>query len=315
MNDTVLVLSAASAIVAGTPILFAALGEILTERSGVMNLGLEGLMLFGGVAGFWVSYETGNVWLALLVAGIAGALLSLVHALLAITLRVNQIVSGIALVIVGDGLSAFWGSAGEVPFTQRQTGSSLDPILPDFLADLPAVGPVVFGHDAIVYLSWFTVAGASYFLFRTTPGLSVRAVGNDPAAADAAGLSVTMYRYIFTLIGGFGAGFGGGYLILGVLKTWQQSVTAGAGWIAFSLVILAGWRPWRALVAAYLFGVLRTLGFTLQIAGVELPADFLAMIPFIAAYLVMLSVSASPARARRVAAPAALAVPYMRESR
>ena len=315
MNDSVLVLSIVSAIVAGTPILFAALGEIMTERSGVMNLGVEGMMLVGGVTGFWTGVQTGNLWLALIAGGLAGAALSLVHAVLAISLRVNQIVSGLALVIVGNGLSAFWGNNGDSPLIQRPNGVDVDPILPEALRDLPGIGPIIFGHDPVVYISWLIVAAASYFLYRTTPGLSLRAVGEDPAAADAAGLSVSRIRYLFTFIGGLGAGVGGAYLALAVLGTWQAGMTAGAGWIAVALVILAGWRPSLALVAAYVFGALRSLGFTLQIAGINVPSDFLNMIPFIATYVVVILVSANPARARKVAGPAALGVPYSRESR
>ena len=317
MNDSVLVLSTVSAIVAGTPILYAALGEIMTERSGVMNLGIEGMMLIGAVTGFWVGIETENLWLALLAGGVAGAVLSLIHAVLAISLRVNQIVSGLALVIVGNGLSAFWGNSGDDPtLIQQPSGVSVDPILPESIRDLPGIGPIVFGHDPVVYLSWVAVAGASYFLYRTPAGLSLRAVGEDPGAADAAGLSVTRYRYVFTLVGGFGAGFGGAYLALGVLGTWASGLTAGAGWIAVALVILAGWRPWFALIAAYVFGALRTLGFTLQIAGVDfVPSDFLNMIPFVATYIVVILVSANPARARKIAGPASLAEPYSREAR
>jgi len=145
--------------------------------------------------------------------------------------------------------------------------------------------------------------------------LSLRAVGEDPAAADAAGLSVAGIRYLFTLVGGFGAGVGGAYLALAVLGTWQTGMTAGAGWIAVALVILAGWRPWLALAASYVFGALRTLGFTLQIAGVEVPSDFLNMIPFVVTFLVVIVVSANPERARRVGAPASLGEPYAREAR
>lgn len=315
MNDSVLVLSIVSAIVAGTPIMFAALGEIMTERAGVMNLGIEGMMLIGGVTGFWTGVQTENLLLALLAGALAGAALSLVHAFMAITLRVNQIVSGLALVIVGTGLSAFWGNNGSPALIQQQTGVTVDPILPSAWRDIPAVGPILLGHDVVVYFSWFIVAAASYFLYRTTFGLSLRAVGEDPAAADAAGLSVTKYRYLFTLVGGLGAGFGGAYLALAVLGTWQAGLTAGAGWIAVALVILSGWRPWFVLIAAYMFGALRTLGFTLQIAGLDVPSDFLNMIPFIATYIVVIIVSASPTRARKIAGPAALGEPYSRETR
>ena len=315
MNDSVLVLSIVSAIVAGTPILFATLGEILTERSGVMNLGIEGMMLLGGVTGFWAGVQTGSLPVALIAGGVAAALLSAIHALLAISLRVNQIVSGLALVIVGSGLSAFWGSSGDDPLIQSFNGVSVDPLLPEALREIPIAGPILFGHDVVIYLSWLAAAAAGYFLYRTTPGLSLRAIGEDPAAADAAGLSVTRYRYLFTIIGGFGAGVGGAYLSLAVLGTWQAGMTAGAGWIAVALVILAGWRPWLALAASYVFGALRTLGFTLQIAGVDVPSDFLNMIPFVVTFIVVIVVSASPERARRVGAPASLGEPYSREAR
>lgn len=315
MNDTVVILSAASAIVAGTPILLAALGEIIAERSGVMNLGVEGMMLLGAVVGFWAGTETGNLLVALAAGGLAGALLACVHAVLAVSLRVNQTVSGLSLVIVGTGLSAFLGSTGDRPLLETPNGVDIGPVFPRVMRDLPVVGPVVFGHDIVVYLSWVLVAVAGYVMYRTSTGLSLRAIGEDPAAADAAGLNVARTRYLATAIGGFGAGLGGAYLSLAVLGTWQNGLTAGAGWIAVALVILAGWRPWLALVGAYAFGVLRGLGFTLQIAQVSIPSDFLTMIPFVAAYLVVILVSISPQRARKAAAPAALGTPYSRESR
>lgn len=315
MNDSVLVLSIASAIVAGTPILLAALGEIITERSGVMNLGVEGMMLMGAVAAFWCGANTGSLTLALIVGGLAGASLSMVHAVLAVTLRVNQTVSGLSLVIVGSGLSAFLGAAGETSLLERPNGVDVNQLLPDSLADLPVVGPILFGHDPIVYLTVILVAVTSRVMYHSAAGLSLRAVGEDPAAADAAGLHVVRIRYLATAIGGFGAGVGGAYLVLAVLGTWQTGMTAGVGWIAVALVILAGWRPWLALIGAYAFGALRGLGFTLQIAQVDIPSDFLAMIPFIAAYVVVVAVSASPTRSRRVAAPAALGEPYSREER
>ena len=315
MNDTVLVLSLASAVVAGTPILLAALGEIITERAGVMNLGVEGMMLMGAVVAFWCGVHTGSLTLPLLAGGLAGALLSLVHAVLAITLRVNQTVSGLSLVIVGSGLSAYLGAAGDTSLLERANGVKVTALLPSFLADLPVVGPILFGHDPVVYLTVILVAVAAKVLYRSSAGLSLRAVGEDPAAADAAGLKVVRIRYAATAVGGFGAGMGGAYLVLAVLGTWQTGLTAGAGWIAVALVIEAGWRPWLAPIGALAFGVLRGLGFTLQIAQVNIPSDFLTMIPFVGAYLVVIAVSASPARARRVAAPAALGLPYDREQR
>jgi ABC-type uncharacterized transport system permease subunit len=315
MNDAVLVLSAASAIVAGTPILLAALGEVIAERAGVMNLGVEGMMLVGGVTAFWAGTHTHSLTLALLVGGLAGAALAVVHAVLAITLRVNQTVSGLSLVIVGSGLSAFLGSTGDQPLVEVGSGVTVERLLPRGLADLPVVGPILFGHDPVVYVSWIAVTVTGWVLYRSRAGLALRAIGEDPSAADAAGLDVVRVRYAATLIGGFGAGVGGAYLALAVLGTWQNGITAGIGWIAVALVILAGWRPGLALVGAYAFGALRGLGFTLQIAQVSIPSDFLSMLPFVAAYVVVVAVSASPARARRVAAPAALGEPYSREER
>lgn len=316
MNDSVVILSIASAIVASTPILFAALGEIIANRAGVMNLGVEGMMLVGAVMGFGVGIWTGSLTLALIAGGLAGAALAMIHALLAITLRVDQTVSGLSLVIVGSGFSAFVGSSGDPALLSARNGVEVNPVLPEFLRDLPAVGPILFGHDILVYLGVVAVAAAGYFLYKTPSGLSLRAVGEDPAAADAAGINVVRTRYIATGIGGFGAGIGGAYLTLAIVGTWQNGLTAGIGWIAVALVILAGWRPWLALLGAVAFGGLNGLGFTLQLAQVNIiPPDFLKMVPFVAAYLVVILVSASPSRARRVAAPAALAQPYSREAR
>jgi simple sugar transport system permease protein len=281
-----------------------------------MNLGVEGMMLVGAVVGFWAGRSTGSLMLALLLGGLAGAALAMVHALLAVTLRVDQTVSGLSLVIVGSGLSAFIGTAGEPALLSAPNGVEVNPLLPQALRDLPVVGPIVLGHDIVVYLGVAAVAAASYYLYRTPAGLSLRAVGEDPAAADAAGLQVTRIRYAATAIGGFGAGLGGTYLVLAISGTWQNGLTAGMGWIAVALVILAGWRPWLGLIGALAFGVLNGLSFTLQLAEIDLiPPDFLKMMPFVAAFLVVVLVSASPTRARKVAAPAALAQPYARESR
>jgi len=315
MNDSVLILSIASAIVAATPILFAALGEIITNRSGVMNLGIEGMMLMGGVIGFWAGNNTGSLTIALIAGGLGGVSLALIHAVLAVTLRVDQTVSGLSLVIVGSGLSSFIGTSGEPSLLSARNGVEVTSLFPSALRDLPGVGPILFGHDIVVYTGVLAVIGATYVLNRTPRGLALRAVGEDPAAADAAGISVVRMRYIATAIGGFGAGVGGAYLTVAIVGTWQNGLTAGIGWIAVALVILAGWRPWLALFGALAFGGLNGLGFTLQLAQVNVPSDFLKMMPFIAAYLVVILVSASPNRARRLAAPAALAQPYSREDR
>lgn len=315
MNDSLVVLSIASAIVAAIPILYAALGEIVANRSGVMNLGVEGMMLVGGVIGFWAGNQTGNLAVAMIVGGLAGAALASIHAVLAVTLRVDQTVSGLSLVILGGGFSSFIGTSGEPGLLSAPNAVEIAPLFPEALRDLPAVGPILLGHDIMVYLGLVAVVAGTYVLNRTPTGLSLRAVGEDPAAADAAGISVVGMRYIATAIGGFGAGLGGAYFVVAIVGTWQNGVTAGIGWIAVALVILAGWRPWLALIGAFAFGILNGLGFTLQLAQVNVPSDFLKMMPFIAAYLVVVGVSASPKRARKLAAPAALAQPYAREAR
>lgn len=315
MNDSVLLLTLASAIAVGTPILLAGLGEMMTEHSGVMNLGVEGTMLVGGVVGFWASTQVASIPLAMAAGMLAGAAMSLIHAYFAVTLRVNQIVSGLALVIAGTGISSFIGSLNDGHLFNQRSKSSLDPVLSGGITDLPIVGPLLLGHDWVVYFSWVLVGAASFWLFRTRSGLAVRAVGEDPATADAAGISVSATRYVYTLIGGAGAGLGGSYLTIGVFGIWQNGITAGIGWIAFSLVIFAGWRPWRALAAAYIFGALRNMSFTLQILGVNVPSDILNALPFILTILALIIISARPAAARKFRVPTALAVPYARESR
>lgn len=204
MNDSIVVLTIAGAVVAGTPLAISAVGEILAERSGVMNLGIEGMMLVGGVLGIVGTLATHNPYVGMLLGATAGAAIALAHAALAISLRVSQVVSGLALVIVGTGLSSFIGRLPKPPLTGRQGVEGFHRLLPGGLADLPIVGPILFRHDPIVYLSWLLVAACSFYLFRTRTGLAARAVGEDPATADAAGIRVSLTRYVHTLLGGPG---------------------------------------------------------------------------------------------------------------
>ncbi|MEA2058714.1 MAG: ABC transporter permease [Actinomycetota bacterium] len=313
MNDSVAMLTIVAAIGLGTPIVFATVGEILAERSGILNLGVQGMMLFGAVAGFWATFTTGSLWLGVIVAMIAGAALSSIHAFTSITLRVSQIVSGLALTIFGTGLAIFIGRAGSDPLVGQPSREIFEPIFGD-LADIPLVGPLIFGHDALVYVSWIVVAVASYFLFHTRPGLTLRAVGEDPASAEAAGIDVSRVRYVYVMIGGALAGLGGAYFSLALVPSWQDDPIGAAGWIAIALVILSSWRPWRALWAAYLFGAAGRVNFTLQTLGVTIPANLLAMLPFVLAIIAMI-VLTSGKRARFLGAPAALGIPYFREER
>ena len=314
MNDSVLMLTIVASIGLGTPIVFATVGEILAERSGILNLGVQGMMLIGAVMGFWATFQTGSLWLGVLLAMIAGAALSVIHAFNSITLRVSQIVSGLALTIFGTGVAIFIGRVGAVPLIGEPSRAVFEPILPDALADLPIVGPLIFGHDVLVYVSWIVVAAASFYLFHTRPGLTVRAVGEDPASAEAAGINVSQVRYLHVMIGGALAGLGGAYFSLALVPSWQDNPMGAAGWIAIALVILASWRPWRALWVAYLFGAAGRLSFTFQTLGISIPASLLAMLPFVLAIIAML-VLTSGKRARFLGAPAALGIPYFREER
>jgi simple sugar transport system permease protein len=317
MNESTLILTLFAAMGLGTGIVYAAVGEIITERAGNLNLGVQGMMLVGAVAGFWATYNTDSLLLGVIVAMVAGAALSVIHAFASVTLRVSQIVSGLALTIFGTGLSSFLGEAGTEPLVGEPSKATFEPILEGGLADIPVIGPLIFGHDILVYVSWLTVAAASLYLFKTRMGLSLRAVGEDPASAESAGVNVARVRYIHIMVGGALAGLGGAYYSLALVPTWQNEPIGPAGWIAIALVILASWRPWRALFAAYLFGAAERIGFTLQTLGEpwsNIPSSILAMLPFILAIVAML-IFTSGKRAKLLGAPAALGLPYFREQR
>ena len=321
VNDRFVVLLAASAILYGTPLLFAALGELLAERSGVLNLGVEGMMLLGAVMGFWAvqSLEAARgatLAAALVVAAAAGALMALIHAFLVITLRANQIVSGLALTIFAGaaGLSSYLGNDLDLSgLPAERSFSSLDVF---GLGDLPLVGPILFDQSALVYLSWGLALVIGLYLARTRPGLNVRAVGESPAAADAMGINVTAYRYVHTLIGGALAGMGGACFSLQITPQWVTGLTGGAGWIAVALVIFAFWRADLCLVGAYLFGAFSALPFLLQARGwlTGVPSEVFTSLPYVMTIVVLVAVSSGAAK-RRLGAPAALGTPYVREER
>ncbi len=319
INDSIIVVIAASAIFYGTPLLFAAVGELLAERSGVLNLGVEGMMLVGAVSGFWaVQHVSGPGWLglgaAVLVAAAAATATSLIHAVLAVSLRANQIVSGLALTIFAGatGLSSYLGNVGSLG--GKPASHDFRAIDVFGLAHAPVVGPLLFHQNALVYLSWGLVALTLVYLHRTRLGLHLRAVGESPETADAMGVNVTAYRYTHTLIGGALAGVGGAFFSLAITPSWQDGMTSGAGWIAIALVIFAFWRPELTLVGAYLFGASSSLGFTLQARQVHLPPEVFSSLPYLMTIVVLVFVSTAWAK-RRLGAPAALGVPYVREER
>ncbi|QDR81624.1 ABC transporter permease [Sporomusa termitida] len=310
MEQSVWVAIFAAGIIAGTPILLAALGEILAELAGVINLGVEGMMLVGAVTGFMVALHTTEPWLGLLAAVAAGGLMALIHAFLTITLRANQVVSGLALTIFGTGLSGYIGkSLIGLPLT-----NTFKPFALPGLSELPAVGIILFRHDALVYLSYGLVALLWFFLFRTRKGLAMRAVGENPGAADTAGIPVFRVRYLFVIIGGMLAGMAGAYLSLAYAPSWLENMTAGRGWIAVALVIFATWHPGKAFLGSFLFGTIDVLGFHMQNFGIAVPSFFLKMLPYVITIAVLIVVTRET-RKRRVATPAALGIPYNREER
>jgi general nucleoside transport system permease protein len=299
-----------AAIASGTSILLPALGETLTERSGVQNLGVEGMMLMGALFGYIVDIETNNIVLAFVAAAVAATLLALVHAFLSITLRANQIVSGLAVTLFGSGLTAFIGK----PFVGAQAPVVLTRVPIPVLSQIPVLGQIVFTQDPVVYATFILVPLLWYFIYRTRPGLNLRAIGESPATADAMGVGVAARRYLYTLIGGAMAGLGGAYLSLGYTPTWVEGMTAGRGWIAVGLVVFGTWDPFRAMAGAYLFGFVDGFQLRAQGLGSTIPAFFLNMLPYLFTVIVV-SLSSGERLQRRLGIPRALGLPYWREER
>jgi simple sugar transport system permease protein len=298
----------AAAIAAGTAMLFACLGEILCERAGVLNLGVEGMMLMGALGGFAMTYWTGSLWLGALAAMLVGGLLSLIHALLTVTLQANQVVSGLALTLFGSGLSSFLGQ----PLVGLPAPAAFNKVAIPLLSDVPVLGPILFRQDMLTYLSYLLAPLLWLLIFRTRPGLHLRAVGESPATADAMGLSVARLRYSYVALGGMLAGLGGAAISLASNPGWTDNITAGRGWIAIALVIFATWNPARAALGAYLFGGVEALQFRLQSAGAPISPFFLNMLPYIFTIVVLVLATRD---LRRAGAPAALGNPYVREER
>jgi simple sugar transport system permease protein len=316
INDSILVVVLASAVAYGTPLLYAALGELLAERSGVLNLGVEGMMLVGAVIGFWAVQRTGSLLLAILVAAVAGGAMALIHAFLVVTLRANQIVSGLALTIFAGaaGLSSYLGN--DLNVAGQPAKHSFGPFLPHSWQNAKVIGPILLAHSELVLASWVCVALLAVYLGRTRLGLNLRAVGESPAAADAMGINVAAYRYAHTIVGGAFAGIGGATFTLSITPQWVDGITGGAGWIAIALVIFAFWRPALCLVGAYFFGAFSGIPFTFQARGIlsGVPPELFQSLPYVMTVVVLVLVSSAGAR-RRLGAPAALGTPYVREER
>ena len=294
-----------SVISAATPLLLAASGELITEKAGVLNLGVEGMMLVGAVSGFAVTLTTGSATLGILSAALAGALLSLLFGLLTLTLMANQVATGLALTIFGVGVSSLMG-AGFVG-TPVARLPRLD--IPG-LSGIPILGPLLFGHDALVYLSVAAVVLIVWFLSRTRAGMVLRACGENDEAAHALGYPVIAVRYAAVLFGGVMSGLAGAFLSLSYTPMWVENMTAGRGWIALALVVFASWRPWRLLIGAYLFGGVTILQLHAQGLGLfAVPSQVLSMLPYLATILVLALIAAGSGR-RRLDAPACLGKPF-----
>jgi general nucleoside transport system permease protein len=305
------------AIFAGTSLIFATVGEILTERSGILNLGLEGTMIMGAVSGFAAAYHTDNAYLGVLAGMAAGAILGLIHAIATVTLRTDQVVAGLAITIGGTGLASFLGQKlgpGGGPLVGLIGPRFVEVPIPG-LSSIPVVGDILFNRDQLVYLMYLLVPAVWYYLYRTRPGLHLRAVGENPQATDALGVNVFRTRYIYTVVGGALVGLGGAHISLAYTPGWSENLTGGRGWIAIALVIFATWNPARAVLGALLFGGVNAIQFRLQAEGTTISANLLNMTPYILTVVVLVAVTYLEAFRKRVGAPAALGLPYNREER
>lgn len=294
-----------------TPLLFATLGEIITEKVGNLNLGVEGMMLMGSVTGFIVGFQTGNPILAIICAMIAGAFGALIYAYLTVSLRANQVVTGLALTIFGAGFSSVLGKDVVGKIAPETIKSFFTEVKIPLLSDIPFIGEVFFNHDVFVYFSYIVAISLGIYLYNTNKGLNLRAVGENPAAADAASINVSLYKYVHLLLGGALAGLGGAYLSLVYLSAWQENITAGRGWIAVALVIFAAWNPYKAIFGAYLFGGLDIIGF--RMGDIMISKYFLDMLPYVVTIIVL--VVASVRKSRKNSPPKGLGVGYFREER
>ncbi len=319
--DWIIILQAG--VASGTVLLFATIGEIFAERSGVMNLGVEGMMLIGAMSAFSVTVSTGNPWLGLLVAMLAGGLLSQIHAFLTVTLQSDQVVSGLALTFLGTGISLVLGEG----LSKAGTIALLPIITVPGLSLIPLIGPILFtNQNILVYVGYLLVPIAWYFINRTRPGLHLRSVGEYPAAADALGINVYRLRYFYVGVGGVLAGLAGATISLAISPGWfSELTTGGLGWIAVGLVIFAQWDPVRGMLGAYAFGALRRMILDIQgptiLLGMANPfyynpywGFFLQMLPYAFTIIVLLIGSRDAVR-KRIGTPAALGVPYVRGER
>jgi ABC-type uncharacterized transport system permease subunit len=295
-------------IMAGTPLLLGTLGEIMTERSGVLNLGVEGMMALGAVTGFIVAFTSGSPWLGLVAGVVAGAFISIIHAYVCISLRASQVVSGLALTMLGLGISGMWGK----PFIGRPLTTKIEAFKIPLLGDLPFIGEVLFEQDVFFFFSIVLGFILWFLLSRTKWGIRVRSVGENPQASETQGVNVSAIRYLCVAVGGACAGMAGAHLSLSYNKSWAEGLTGGRGWIVIALTIFTLWNPLRAFVGAFLFGGIFVLQYLLQPLGI--PPNFLGMLPYISTLGVLLLGGLRKGH-RMFAAPAVLGEPYTKGER
>jgi len=294
-------------MVAGTPLLLGTVGEVICERSGILNLVVEGVMSVGAVVAFIVTYTTGDPWLALMAAVAAGMAISLLHAFASITLQANQVVSGLALTMIGLGLSGMVGK----PYVGKPLPIKMDDFAIPFLSDIPIIGPLFFNQSPFFYMAIILALAAWFFLERTLPGIKVRSAGENPRATETQGVNVARLRYLCVVTGGAFSAMAGAHLSTSYSKSWIEGMTAGRGWIVIALTIFSLWNPGKAIMGSFLFGGVFVLQYLLQPLGIS--PNFLAMLPYVATLLILLLMSLKDRR--RLNAPAQLGEPYKRAER
>ncbi len=296
-----------AAISASAPIIYASLGETISQRSGVMNLGLEGVMLVGAIVGYKTATETGSLAAAMLMVVLSGALLGLLYAFLTVTMRTNQPVTGLAFVMVGEGLS---GMLGKTVNAMANFGSFEKIGIPG-LQSIPVLGQMLFRQDLLVYALYLLIPLLTWYIYRTR---KLRALGENPAAMDAVGLNVFLPRYLYVIVGTILVAIGGAYITLAYTPSWANNITAGKGWIASALVIFAAWNPARAALGGLLFDVIEIVGLRLQSSGVAISSNLLSMLPYVVTVIVLIF-STGSFRKKRTSMPSAIGLPYDREMR
>lgn len=305
------------AVQGGTPLLFGTLGGIMNEKVGHLNLGVEGMMMIGACMGYWAALKTGNAVIAILVAGLAGMICALIYAVLTVTFRTNHTVTGLVTTIFGTGLANFIGKSLSTQNLTREFTAQLAAFEVPGLSKIPVLGPMLFNQSIYVHLGIIAAILLFVYMKKTRIGLKMQMIGENPGAADASGINITLYKYVHILIGGFLCGLGGAYITLVYVPVWTESVTGGLGWIAVALVIFSTWNPIKAIFGGYFFGMLRGLGFKLQNVVIPvigtIPSQFLDMVPYIVTIFVLVFMTLRKKKENQP--PAALGLPYFREDR